>query len=329
MTLQILNPNELTPALFREIAAFLDSQETSHPFQFPQWSGATSRFAVMREDGKIRWFARFGTHFALGRRFPGFRALTMNRGPVCDDARILPTGLEALVECARQEGFIFVEAAPESLQTQDSRESCRWSDGWIPHGGGRSSLRLGLTKSDEELLAGLRKNTRYDVRRAQRADLLVSPAIQDPELEEFLQLYKRTADRKGFTADPPEHIRNIARWLLTEPDRGATLLARDQASLAGGAVIVRAAQRCWYVWGASEKRNDFSAGHALQWHALQWARAHGCTEYDFGGYTPGATSGPAWFKEGFGGEIVHFVPAHRRVIRHGRYRLFAVLSKLR
>ena len=116
---------------------------------------------------------------------------------------------------------------------------------------------------------------------------------------------------------------------MTEPTRGALLLARDQASIAGGAVIVRSGKRCWYVWGASEKHDQFSAGHSLQWRAIQWAKTHGCTEYDFGGYTPGATSGPAWFKEGFGGEVVHFVPAQRRVIRRGHYVFVNTLSRLR
>jgi len=69
-------------------------------------------------------------------------------------------------------------------------------------------------------------------------------------------------------------------------------------------------------------------GHILQWHALLWAKSHGCTEYDFGGYTPGATSGPAWFKEGFGGTVVHLVTPYRRVIDSKRYNIIRVLSKI-
>jgi lipid II:glycine glycyltransferase (peptidoglycan interpeptide bridge formation enzyme) len=72
-----------------------------------------------------------------------------------------------------------------------------------------------------------------------------------------------------------------------------------------------------------------NVGHILQWHALQWAKSNGCSEYDFGGYTPGATSGPAWFKAGFGGTVVHFVAPHRRVIRTGAYRVFSLLSRIR
>jgi lipid II:glycine glycyltransferase (peptidoglycan interpeptide bridge formation enzyme) len=143
-----------------------------------------------------------------------------------------------------------------------------------------------------------------------------------------LKLYTRLAGRKKFASDSPNHLRSILRWLITEPLRGALLLARDSTNIAGGAVIVRSGKCCWYVWGASDKHKQFSAGHALQWQALLWAKSQGCTEYDFGGYTPGATSGPAWFKEGFGGRVVDFVPAHRYVLRRRPYRLFRILARV-
>jgi len=71
-----------------------------------------------------------------------------------------------------------------------------------------------------------------------------------------------------------------------------------------------------------------TVGHILQWRAILWAKAHGCTEYDFGGYTPGATSGPAWFKEGFGGAVVHLAGAHRRVIEPNRYNIVRGVTKV-
>lgn len=329
MALELFTSKDLPTAVRQEIVAFLDSQDTGHPLQFPQWAGVSTSFAVLRQAGQICWFASCGTHFPLGRRFQAFRALMINRGPVCDDRTRWQSGLEELVQHAQEAGFVFLKAAPDWLHRQENDATLDFGQEWEQDGGERASLRLDLTKSNEELLAGLRKNTRYEVRRAERVNVKVEPATQDADLEEFLQLYAGMAERKGFSADPPEHVRGIVCWLMTEPTRGALLLARDQASIAGGAVIVRSGRRCWYVWGASEKHDQFSAGHALQWRAIQWAKARGCTEYDFGGYTPGATSGPAWFKEGFGGEVVHFVPAQRRVIRRGHYVFVNTLSRLR
>jgi hypothetical protein len=330
MTLELLSSKDLTPALGQMIARFLDGQTTSHPFQFPQWADPGTRFAILRHADRILWFANCGTQFPLGTRLAGFRALTLNRGPVCDDPVVWQSGLNELVDRMRQERLVYIEAAPDRLQDPVPGSAPQFATDWKPLSAtGRVSLRLDLTRTPDELLAQFRKNTRYEVHRAERANLTVTSATGAGDIDEFLKLYLHLAGRKRFVADSPEHVRGILRWIVAEPSRGALLLARDGASAAGGAAIVRAGQRCWYVWGASDKREHFSAGHTLQWHALLWAKSQGCTEYDFGGYTPGATSGPAFFKEGFGGQVVHFIPAHRFVIRRRPYRLFRILARAR
>jgi hypothetical protein len=329
MGLEFFTPQDLSPTLTQEIVCFLDSQTTSHPFQFPQWSGAGSYFAVLRQANQIRWFANCGTQFPLGTRLTGLRALTVNRGPVCDDPELWRAALDEFAEQMRQKQFIYLDAAPDRLELAASDRTCGFGPGWNPLGENRVSLRLNVTKSEDELLARLRKATRYDVRRAERAELIAEPSKQPSDAKEFLRLYKSLAERKGFSPDPEDHVLAIIRWLETEPARGALLLARDRAAVVGGAVIVRSGKRCWYVWGASDKNDRFSAGQLLQWRAILWAKAHGCTEYDFGGYTPHATSGPAWFKEGFGGEIVRFAPPHRNVFRPRWHGLVQALARMR
>ncbi|MFY9562026.1 MAG: GNAT family N-acetyltransferase [Terriglobales bacterium] len=330
MALEFLTPKELSPALAQEMVRFLDSQTTSHPFQFPQWADASTRFALLRDENQIVWFANCGTQFPLGTRLAWFRATTVNRGPVCDDREVWRAGLNELVEQMRGDGLVYLDAAPDWLRGQEPHSVSEFGQDWKPLAEGRVSLRLDLTKTPAELFAQFRKNTRYEVRRSERAALAVGPATEQEDIEAFLNLYVRLAGRKGFAADSPVHVRSILHWLRAEPSRGALLLARDGTNIAGGAVIVRSGKRCWYIWGASDKNDRFSAGQLLQWRALLWAKAHGCTEYDFGGYTPGATSGPAWFKEGFGGETVRFVPAHRNVFRvlgHGLVQALAIMRR--
>jgi hypothetical protein len=327
MALEFLTPQDMSPALTQEIARFLDSQTTSHPFQFPQWGDPRTRFALLRRNNQILWFANCGGQFPLGTRLAGFRALTVNRGPVCDDREVWQIGLNELIEEMRGDGLVYVDVAPDWLRKPGSYCGPEFDEHWKPLGDGRVSLRLDLTKTADELLAKFRKNTRYEVRRGERADISVGPATKQDDIEDFLNLYVRLAERKGFSADSPDHLRSILNWLITDPSRGTLLLARDRGSVAGGAVIVRSGTRAWYVWGASDKRDQFSAGHTLQWHALRWAKSQGCIEYDFGGYTPGATSGPAWFKEGFGGQMVEFFAVHRYVFRRRPYQLFRIFSR--
>jgi len=328
MTLEFFTPTDLSPELTHEIAGFLDSQDTSHPFQFPQWAGGATRLAIIRHENRIRWFASCATQFPFGARLPGLRAMTITRGPVCDDRLVWHAGTNLLLERSNADRFVYLDASPDWPQESDVPESA-WNPEWEPFGAKRFSLRLELQGTPDELLARFRKNTRYEVRRAERASITITPAKSEPDVDGFLNLYARLAGRKGFSAEAPDHLRTIMKWLIAEPSRGALLLAHDGASIVGGAAIVRSGKRCWYVWGASDRSHHFSAGHAVQWQAIRWAQSQGCTEYDFGGYTPGATSGPAWFKEGFGGRVIEFVRAYRYIFRRHPYRLFRMLQRAR
>ncbi len=330
MGFEFYTGSALSPVLVREITEFLDTQDTSHLFQFPQWNISGERFALLREGGGLRWFGAFGMHSPLGNSFPWMRAIIANRGPVCDEGQLWYAASAEFAEHMRRERITYIDVAPDWVQTAEvSIENTFRDSSWERLGGARSSLRLDLTKGQDEIFAGFRKNSRYEVRRAERLGVSVAPASCDAEIEEFLTLHARLADRKKFQADSPDHLRGAIRWLTGENSRGALLLARSENLIYGGAVIGRSGRRCWYLWGAADKHEHFNVGHILQWNALLWAKSHGCVEYDFGGYTPGATSGPAWFKAGFGAAIVRFVPAHRKVLRRGCYRLFKLAFQMR
>ncbi len=329
MALEFLAPQKLPPALLQEVTDFLDGQNTSHLFQFPQWSGPGSRLVLHREAGSVRWAGIFGIHPPLGRKVPWIRALVANRGPVCDDRAVWQSVIEELAESMKKEGLAYLDVSPDWIESTESNLNGRLNtSSWECVDKKRISLRLDLTNSEEQLFGNFRKNTRYEIRRAERSQVKLSLAATADEISEFLLLYQRMADRKGFPAESIEVMRGLISWLIHTPSRGALLLARLDNATLGGAVIGRSCRRCWYVWGASEKHEHLNVGHILQWKALLWAKSHGCAEYDFGGYTPGANSGPAWFKAGFGGSVVNFVAPHRKITHTSRYRAFLLLSKL-
>jgi Acetyltransferase (GNAT) domain len=330
MNLEFYRASELSPLLLREIGEFLDSQNTSHLFQFPQWNSSTGRCALLRESEFIRWFATFGMHAPMGSACPWMRAVSANRGPVCDDHDLWASVTEEFAIQMRRENFTYFEVSPDWVQRPESNvERGFCGPAWERLNGGRASLRLDLTRSEDEIFAGFRKNSRYEIRRAEREGVSVVSASVDSEIDEFLTLYSRMASRKGFLAEAPGHLQCAIDWLIGEESRGALLLARRQNTICGGAVIGRSGRRCWYVWGSADRHDHFNVGHLLQWKALLWARSHGCDEYDFGGYTPGAKSGPAWFKAGFGGTLVRFVPPHRKVFQRRYYGVFKFAFRVR
>ena len=87
--------------------------------------------------------------------------------------------------------------------------------------------------------------------------------------------------------------------------------------LAALMVFTRGA-RAWYVYGGStDLQREKMPNYLLQWEAMRWARARGCTEYDLWGVPDedeavledgfADRSDGLWgvyrFKRGFGGEV--------------------------
>lgn len=327
---ELVRGSQSSTALLNEISDFLDTQETSHPFQLPQWSRSGARWALLRSQGRLGWFAQCGVLYPAGRPLPFIRALTVYRGPICDDLQQMEIGLRHLIAESRKMRVAYVDIAPE--WTGAFAESARpmlARNGWQALPGVRSSLRLDLRPPSEQLLTGFRSTTRYKIRRSERAGVRVTMACDDTEFCGFIRLYLKMASEKQFTGEDADFLLHVFRWLAPNRARGGLFLAWEGGMLKGGILVVRSGVRCWYILGATTKDSKFSAGHLLHWRAIEWAKENGCLEYDFGGFREGMSTGPAYFKSGFCDRVVHFVPAHRYIVSQHRRRLAEFTSSVR
>jgi hypothetical protein len=327
---EFVRASECSADRTQEIVSFLDSQNSSHPFQLPTWGGDESFFAILRRESKICWFAQCGCLYPAGRLLYPIRALIINRGPVCDDFEILGRGLDELVKAADANGFARIDIIPEwASEFGRAAEAMLSRSGWRAFDAERTSLRLDLAPEPDNLLASFRKTSRYEIRRSEAHKLRVRMAERQREQDEWLKLYLEMTRRKHFAPENPDHIRRILGWLGPQPNRGALLLAHDDSKLLGGIVIVRTGTRCWYLLGATSKNERLGVGHLLQWRAIQWAKEKGCREYDFSGYREGEQSGPALFKRGFCDNVVRFCPAMRYVVKLRRHRTSEMVGRVR
>src|SRR5216683_4789778 len=122
MHIEFLRLQELGSSLEGEIVSFLDSQDASHPFQFPPWSRVENQSgysetycALLHDCSGIRWFALCGVMYPASRLLRPIRALTISRGPVCDELELMNYGLCELVEKSRRLRFAYIEITPEWL----------------------------------------------------------------------------------------------------------------------------------------------------------------------------------------------------------------------
>ncbi|WP_238565767.1 lipid II:glycine glycyltransferase FemX [Spirochaeta lutea] len=126
----------------------------------------------------------------------------------------------------------------------------------------------------------------------------------------------------------------------TEPPEGknpgiALYLAEHEGDVLAGIIVVFWNRRATYLYGASSnlKRNLMPA-YALQWRAIQDAKAAGCDEYDLFGIPPSPDPehpmyGLYQFKTGFKGEMVVYPGTWDRVYRPVVYALYRWAEVLR
>jgi lipid II:glycine glycyltransferase (peptidoglycan interpeptide bridge formation enzyme) len=106
-------------------------------------------------------------------------------------------------------------------------------------------------------------------------------------------------------------------------------------------MVFQRGRRAWYLYGAStDLHRNLMPNHLLQWEAIRWAMANGCTQYDLWGIPEADLEtleaefahrrdglwGVYRFKRGFGGDLVRTMGAWDRPYKSGPYRAYRLLA---
>ena len=201
--------------------------------------------------------------------------------------------------------------------------------------------RLVELGTDDELLAGFDKDTRYSVRRAEREGVTVrvvdDGADVDP-IDALHALVHETRRRAGFPMPPLERYR-VAWRALASVGRAAICEARCDGELLASGLLVLEGERSFYLFSGSRREQPGQskryASYALQWAMMRLARERGARTHDLWGVAP-AGAGPdhPWhgvglFKKGFGGREVTWAGSWDIVVDPTLYRLREAVGIMR
>jgi peptidoglycan pentaglycine glycine transferase (the first glycine) len=196
------------------------------------------------------------------------------------------------------------------------------------------TMVVDLRPGEEQILQAMKQKTRYNIRLAERKGVVVREGTAT-DLPIFNGLMAITAERDSFGVHQPDYYRTA--YELFAPDNAALFLAEYERTPLAAIMVFTHGSRAAYFYGASsnEQRQRMPA-YALQWEAMRWAKARGCTEYDLWGVPDypeeqleaaftGRSDG-LWgvyrFKRGFGGELMRTVGSADRVYSRLLYRLY-------
>lgn len=236
---------------------------------------------------------------------------------------------------AQAEKCVFVRLRPQLKRTA-SHESQLQALGVHPapmHLHAEHTVMIDLTQSEAELLKSMRKQTRYEVRRAEKLGITVDWGNSQALFEEFHAVQADTAARQHFV--PPD-----LKTLLAEREafgKNARLyVARtsEGVAVAYGLILIDGSEAEYFEAASTDLNRKLPGAYALQWQVMRDLKKLGVQRYNLWGIAPpGAKqhryAGVTTFKTGFGGDIVEFVPAQDIVLHPIRYRINWLIETIR
>jgi peptidoglycan pentaglycine glycine transferase (the first glycine) len=266
-----------------------------HPLQSALWGDA--RRAVDGIEDRRWFFVRDEKPAAMirieKRRLAGVGVVGWApKGPTGDagDAPLFPPR-----EILRREGMVLLVDDPWREVETAPRPRAHPQTVWID-----------LSFGKEALWRNLDKQWRYGVGRAERSGVRVTSNATPGDLIAFDALCRKISDTKGFALNASPALMT---HLLTERWQSGVearlFCAHLENRLAAGAFVIRCGTSLHYFWGATDRSaSQACAGEAVQWAAIEWALAQGCTRYDLEGIDAKTNPGTYAFKMKMGGRAV-------------------------
>lgn len=266
---------------------------------------------VRRDDRPVGHFVgaivrRFGLRI-MGSPLRGWTTQCM--GFLLDDDTDRRAAADALPAFAFHDlGCVHVELADRKLTAARMRGSSYETET------GRTFV-LDLTRSEADILAGMRRTTRQEIQKAIRQGLRVDCASDDAFAHEFYEYLRATFSRQGLLPTyPAERVPSLIHAMEAS---GRLLMLRvrspDGRSIATSLSVGMG--RTAVAWGMGFDRSmaAYHPNELLWWETIRSWKARGAAVFDF--------AGAGTYKEKYGGNetpTVHYYRSRWPILRQGR-----------
>lgn len=268
--------------------------------------------------------------------------LLVEHGPVLKSkiqnpkSEILEEFLEHLKEIGKKEKVGFIRVCPIWERTPENNlifKELGFRNAPI-HVHPEISWVLPIEKSESDILAEMRKTTRYLIRQADKnSDIEIIKSDNLNDLKIFNNIYQQTGERAHFTPFSFNYLEKEFEAFLG--DRQVLLfLGKYKGEVVAGAMIVFWQGSAFYHQGASLRRYaKIPVSYLLQWKAIEEAKLRGFKTYSFWGITPDNNPNHPWrgltlFKQGFGGHEEVYVKTQDYLLS-SKYWLNYAVEKIR
>ncbi|MBQ6393992.1 peptidoglycan bridge formation glycyltransferase FemA/FemB family protein [Candidatus Saccharibacteria bacterium] len=313
-----------------EEANFLQSWDF-YEFHINRGLEVVRRIAI--EDKKI-----IGAYAGVVEHAKRGRHLAVAGGPILDwnNQELVSKIFDDMKFQGEKNDCVFVRVRPQLTLSQRSEEI------FHSHGLKKAPMYLSveyagildLTKSEEEILKGMRQRLRRALRKAKKNNITVETSTDPKDIKTFYEIQLQTAKRHDFVSFSEDFLEK--QFAAFAPNNEAVLYTAKYNGeiLAQNFMIFYGNEASYHYGVSSELGTKLSGAPLLHMYAMDDARKRGIKRYNFWGIvdeddTEHRFYGVSQFKRGFGVEELKYLPAHDLIIKPLKYQKTKIIESIR
>jgi len=266
------------------------------------------------------------------------RYLTVPAGPIIDwrNHDLVNNFVEQLKRQAQQANCAFVRVRPQ-LEATDFSKKLFGDLGFISapiHLHAELTSQLNLSPTEDQLLANMRKATRYEIKKGINQGIVVSSTADPNAIQAFYDLQLLTSERQKFV---PFSYKFFFEQFNVFAAAGKALLysaTLDGKLLAQGFIIFYGSEAAYHYGASTDEGRKHPGAYLIQWEAIKEAKRRGMQRYNFWGVTREDQKTHRFyklsiFKRGFDGKDLEYLHAQDLVINRVKYLLNWAVENIR
>ncbi len=220
-----------------------------------------------------------------------------------------------LIDLGRQQKVDFIRISPILENTEENLaifKNAGFRDAPLHMMHPELTWLLDITKTEAEIIKGMRKTQRNLIRRAEKESVRIIRSVDEKYLKAFYDIHMETVSRHKFIPFSYSYVKSEIDSFRAD-DQISIFSAEYQSKIISSAIIVFYGHEAFYHHGASSSQySKIPASYLNLWQAIKEAKKRGCKIFNFYGIVEDKPKHP-WnglskFKQGFGGykkELLH------------------------
>jgi lipid II:glycine glycyltransferase (peptidoglycan interpeptide bridge formation enzyme) len=192
------------------------------------------------------------------------------------------------------------------------------------------TIVLDLSKSEDELLSGMKSKHRQYIRKAQNNSITIHEGTTD-DLSAFCRILSEISSMKGYILHADSYYKKV--WeVFAESGSVKLFLASRGKEILGSYMLLFGKDTVYEMYGGSNSEGgNLRANYLLKWECIRYCKAKGIRFYDQWGaeeWYPGLVK----FKEGFGGTVINYPSQYVYVhdkFAYTVYKLFERVNRIK